>query len=251
MVFIIMKKFKIHPMFLVVIILSIMMGLGSDLFTVILALIIHECGHLMFLNIFKFKDNDISFYPFGGVIDYELKNDFLYKEILISLGGVIFNLIFFYLFLKLKLFEMAHLNLFLLIINLIPVLPLDGGRVGLYLLSYVIPFKLSKIIICIFSVLVCVFLFIYYLVNYSGIYLLLLFAVVIKINVFTLITLKKEYNKFLLLKYLHPNKKFRKKLTKMWLSNPLENLYYQKSLIFNYDSFTISEDELLNKNFKK
>lgn len=238
-------------MFLILIILSFMMGFGSDLFKIIFVLIIHECGHLVFLNIFKFKINDVCFYPFGGIIDYEFKNDFLYKEILISLGGVIFNLIFFYFFLNLKSFEIAHLNFFLFIINLIPVLPLDGGRVLLYLCCLILPFKVSKIIVCTFSILVCMFLTVYYSVNFSGVYLLLLFAVVIKLNISSLMSLKKEYNKFLLIKYLYPNKKFRKKLTKMWLSSPIENLYYQKSLIFNYDSFKISEEELLNKNFKK
>ena len=102
MAFITMKKFKIHPMFLILIILSFMMGFGSDLFKIIFVLIIHECGHLVFLNIFKFKINDVCFYPFGGIINYEFKNDFLYKEFMISFGGVLLNFLFYIVMLFLK-----------------------------------------------------------------------------------------------------------------------------------------------------
>jgi stage IV sporulation protein FB len=76
--FIIMKKFKFHYSFLILLLFSFFLGLIKEMVLIIFVLMIHEIGHLLFILLFKNSISNIIIYPFGGVINYELKNDFIY-----------------------------------------------------------------------------------------------------------------------------------------------------------------------------
>ena len=66
----------------------------------------------------------------------------------------------------------------------------------------------------------------------------------------TLISLKKDYHMYLLLKHLNPNIDFKHKETKIWSNNPIANLFFDRYLIFNFDSFKIEEKVILENHFK-
>ena len=246
-----MKKFRIHPSFYLLILFAIILGLTRDLFLILLVLLIHEVGHYFFIKLFDCKINKTTIFPFGGIIDYQHKNDFLFKEILISLGGIIFNFLFFKLFLLFKFYNIAHLNFFFFVINILPILPLDGGRFFLFMISYIFPYRMSKIISHFLSIFLSLFLIIYFVYYFSGIYLLLFLTLFIKINIDALKNLRREYNHFILIKHLYPNLKFREKTTRFWTYSPIDNIFYQKIMTFDYESFKISEKEILLKYFSK
>ena len=250
MVFITMNKFKLHPTFLVVILFSILLGLLNEMFAILLAFLIHELGHLIFIKLSDRKVNGITLYPFGGIIDYQQTNDFLYKEILISLGGIILNYIFFKLFLICRLYLLANINYFLFVINLLTMYPLDGGRVMVYLLSFFLPYKLSKFICVTLSIVISCALLVFFTFNYNGYYLLIILLVFLKINFDNLRYLKKEYHQFILLKHLYPNTSFKEKLTKIWSNDPVGNLFYQRKMIYDYKEFVVKEEDVLTKFFK-
>jgi stage IV sporulation protein FB len=218
---------------------------------IIFVLMIHEIGHLLFIILFKNSISNIIIYPFGGVIKYELKNDFIYKELLITLGGVLFNLLFYLLFKMLKLELLANINLVFLTINLIPIQPLDGSRILTLILSINLPYYLAKIICFIVSLTLSLMLFIYIVLNQSGFYYMLLVIFLIRMNIFSIIKLNKEYHMFLLLKYLNPNIRLKDKMTTLFTYNPIKNIFYGKNTIFNFKTFVVKEEVVLRKYFKK
>lgn len=113
---------------------------------------LHELGHLLFLILIKAYPQRIIVSFYGISMKYNNKISKFY-ELLVIICGPAVNLIL-YLILK------DDINLALLIINLYPVLPLDGGRI-VYLLSE----KISKVITIIFLILlmtISIYLFIFY-----------------------------------------------------------------------------------------
>lgn len=84
---------------------------------------LHELAHILVALILKIKLIDVSFLPFGVNARFDFENHKI-KEILISFAGPILSLIF-----ALYLPKYRVINLFILITNLIPIFPLDGGRI--------------------------------------------------------------------------------------------------------------------------
>ena len=249
--FIIMKKFKSHYSFFILLLFSFFLGLIKEMFLIIFVLMIHEIGHLFFIILFKNSVSNIIIYPFGGVINYELKNDFIYKDLLITLGGVLSNLLFYLLFKLLKLDILSNINFVFLIVNLIPIHPLDGSRILTLILSINLPYYLSKIICFIVSLTLSLILLIYIVINKSGFYYMFLIIFLIRINIFSVIKLNKEYHMFLLLKYLNPNLRLKDKMTTLFTYNPIKNIFYGTNTIFNFKSFIVKEEVVLRKYFEK
>ena len=245
-----MKKVSLHYSIIIVFLLAFMLGLIKELIIISLALTIHETGHILCLRFFKYKINKIVFYPFGGIINHELKNDFLYKIIIISLGGILLNLLFCFLFKFIGFKTASNLNLIMALVNIVPIYPLDGGRVLICLLCYVFPYRISKLLTYIISIALSVLFAIYFWLNLEGIYLIFMMLVFVKINIMSTYNLTKEYRQFMLLKHLYPNSLFKEKITSFWTINPENNLFYGKKMVFKYDELYLSEAVLLNKHFK-
>ena len=118
----------------------------------------------------KLKVKEINIYMFGGVtILNEDLNLPIYKEVLFLVMGPLSQILF-VLLIKL-LYTIGYVNAltfdkiiiinkFLLTFNLLPILPLDGGKLVNNILDYFIPYKLSHKITIIISLLFIPFIFI-------------------------------------------------------------------------------------------
>lgn len=138
---------------------------------------LHELGHMLAGILLGFKPNSIEIMPVGLSIGFKSKVDnynkkirkgtlLTLKKIIIALSGPLVNLIFIALF---TLFDfyffnidrelIIYSNILIAIFNLIPIYPLDGGRIAkgiLHILygreeSYEYTNKISNICICLLT----------------------------------------------------------------------------------------------------
>ena len=111
-------------------------------------IVLHEFGHILVARFFGVKTRDVTLFPIGGVANIERMPERPYQELLVAIAGPLVNLGIFLglslLFSKeLSDFDIAKINdtgtslairiaaanLILMIFNLLPAFPMDGGRV--------------------------------------------------------------------------------------------------------------------------
>jgi Zn-dependent protease len=102
----------------------------------ILVLFVHEMGHFIFMKLFKYENVRMLFIPLMGAFVQGSKEKYSQKEsfVVISAGpfpGILIGstiLIFASIYQQEWMVELSFLFLFLNVINLLPIDPLDGGQ---------------------------------------------------------------------------------------------------------------------------
>ncbi len=135
----IFKYVYIHPSILFIFAAAFFTDNLIRIFTLYGIVMIHEMFHLMTAHILKVKVEGISIMPFG--ITMRLKDDYIRRpeyEIIIAFAGPFSNLLMIFIALIVKaycLWDTDNMTFFIFsntaigLINLIPALPLDGGRI--------------------------------------------------------------------------------------------------------------------------
>ncbi|AFQ46011.1 M50 family metallopeptidase [Desulfosporosinus meridiei] len=130
---------RIHPTFLVVLVLYGVLGLLAQALLIFALVVGHELAHLLVAKAYGFKVEGLELFPFGGAAYCDgLFEGRKVEESLMALAGPAFNLVLLFGAQALRWNglwwgelseEFIRYNLWLAAFNLIPVLPLDGGRV--------------------------------------------------------------------------------------------------------------------------
>lgn len=117
----------ISPLFLCLIIFGLHAGIAYELFCVFMVAFLHECGHMLTAMSFGVKIKGMKIKPWGVCMEAESFPS-IRAECLTALAGPIVNVILLgvQFFWKNDIFMTS--NLFMLLVNILPVLPLDGGR---------------------------------------------------------------------------------------------------------------------------
>lgn len=178
----ILTKIKIHPSTYLFFLLAILTGNFMSLFLCSILLLGHECGHFLTAYFLKWETANITFYPFGGVAKFQNDINTPLKEEILVLGmGPVAQMIL-YFFLKAFPFSNLHLSLLttihynILCFNLLPLYPLDGGRILQCLSCYFFPYKKSfQIIYSLSAFFLLFFLFLFFQTNYLNFLLFFLF----------------------------------------------------------------------------
>ena len=124
-------KIKIYYSLIFLLILSLFTGSFFNILGILVCIFLHELGHISMLIKYKVNIKYLELSIIGGIIEIEKKELVLYQKLLIDGIGVIINLIIIILISILNLETMNYLiayNLFMIVFNLIPIIPLDGYR---------------------------------------------------------------------------------------------------------------------------
>ncbi len=133
--------FRIHPAGLIMLALALLTGRLAEALSACAALALHELSHVLAARACGASLGQIELTPFGGVAGAELDARLsIPQQLMIAGAGVLCSLLCFWLpwsfapkLTELLPFERYSLDLFLL--NALPVLPLDGGRMVYALFS--------------------------------------------------------------------------------------------------------------------
>lgn len=133
--------------------LSFLAGYFEYTFLTIIIIIVHEMGHFLTGYFLKLKVKEISLFMFGGVTIFdEDLNLNIFKELLVVVMGPVVQMLFYMLvyYLYTKGFvsvntmkKVSTINLILLEFNLLPILPLDGGKILNNILDLILSYDLA------------------------------------------------------------------------------------------------------------
>ncbi|RKL65900.1 protease [Salipaludibacillus neizhouensis] len=147
------RKITIHPVLWVILGIGGMTGLFKEILMILIIVFIHELGHSLVALRFGWRIRKITLLPFGGMAEMdEYGNRPAKEEILVTIAGPIQHIWLIgisYLLVTTPVWSEGDHRLFLfhnltiLAFNLLPVLPLDGGKLIFTLTSMFLPFQKS------------------------------------------------------------------------------------------------------------
>ncbi|MEI2283810.1 M50 family metallopeptidase [Paenibacillus polysaccharolyticus] len=143
-------RISLHPFFVIIMMTSLLTGHFIELITLFAIVFIHECGHAAAAALLGCRVLSIQMLPFGGVAVIEDGGKLTaYREIVIALAGPLQNIMMVGIVLLLSRFQLGdplfldyiiQANLLIALFNLLPVLPLDGGKIVQAIVSLWAPY---------------------------------------------------------------------------------------------------------------
>lgn len=131
-------KIKVHPILWFVIGISVITAYFKEMMMLLLIIFIHEMGHAVCAQYFNWRIKSIGLLPFGGNLETEeYGNKSLKEDMLVVLAGPVQHIWLIgisYLLYSLSVISydthqtFFYMNILLVLFNLLPIWPLDGGR---------------------------------------------------------------------------------------------------------------------------
>ncbi len=95
----------------------------------LIALAVHETAHMLSAVLLKIKFHKVKITIFGFNLNADTENLLFAKKIILFLAGPFINLCLYFIFVDTLYESFANANIFLCIVNMIPIVPLDGGNI--------------------------------------------------------------------------------------------------------------------------
>ena len=235
-----LSKFEVGISFIPFLLIILFAGYYKLFFTYFLITFIHEIGHVIMAVFFKVKVNKIklNIFGFNGEIE-DIDYLQIYKQILIIIMGPLTYFISSIIIKEMYMNDIISLvmyykalstNKYILFFNLLPIFPLDGGRILKIINNKLFTYKTSKIITYLIS-----FIFMMGFVIYTMECKQYLMYIFLMINfIMNLLNLKKEWKGFLIKRY-YLNNKYR------------EKIHNKKDLFMYKNNYLIRNKNLLNE----
>lgn len=164
------RNVHIHPILILFIIIAMLTGTFVQLLSLLLIVFIHEMGHYLAAYYYKWRIRGIILWVFGGVMQTEESATRpLHEELIVTLAGPLQHVFIYIILFFLQSIELLPVAIFqqisfynglILMFNLMPIFPLDGGKILFLILSTFLPFQLAHRFTILFSFFACVLLII-------------------------------------------------------------------------------------------
>ena len=166
----------VHPLLMIFMIISFLTGTFMELAIILAIVLFHELGHFLFARLFHWRIHSIMLWVFGGVMKTEEHGTKpIHEDALVTIAGPMQHVIIYVgLFVLSTTFVLPesvyglilYYNTTILIFNLLPIWPLDGGKFLFICLSAILPYRKAYHSIIIISMctsiaLLCIQLFVY------------------------------------------------------------------------------------------
>ncbi len=160
------RYIEIHFLTIMLFFVCFFFGRGQTFLITYLVMIFHELSHMFAALFIGLKIDKITFYAFG--VNLKLKNKFVHSftdELILYLAGPLFNaffaliMLFLYGYFRIESLRYLYfMNLVLFSVNMLPVMPLDGGVLLKKIITYFSCDKKAKNIMRFLSVSICLVL---------------------------------------------------------------------------------------------
>lgn len=170
--------YRLHPLFVLLMISSVLTGYFVEMITLFGVVTIHELGHVAAAKSLGWRVREVQLLPFGGVASVDEQSNVPAREdLLVAICGPLQNVwmaafaygmmaggwgneAYWQYFLK--------ANMMIGIFNLLPALPLDGGKIMQALLSYMISFHRALVVSTYLSMLLSIMVIIAAVIRYPS-----------------------------------------------------------------------------------
>lgn len=171
-----LPQVQIHPLLVLFIVISILTGTFLQLAIILFIVFIHELGHYLAAVYYKWRIQTIVLWVFGGVMKTdEYGSRSIYEEFVVTIAGPMQHLVIYLLtFLLLQfnfipepiIYLLLYYNTVVLLFNLLPIWPLDGGKLFFLANSLFFPYRQAYEHTIIFSMIMSIILIIAHLFLY-------------------------------------------------------------------------------------
>lgn len=233
-----MKKFKIDFSFYLLLFCFLFSPHQEKIFYLLFVIFIHEIGHIFFIFLYNIKIKKIRLYALGFLMDIDNENLNFIKELFVYFGGIIFNVIILFITP-----EYIHDYIFIIIIlNLLPIYPLDGYMILKTILSYFIPYKVVLYLVNYLGLIILIIIFFYIFNLFDGL-LIINFIYIFLVQLKEIKNINNHYNSFILRRFLNPPS-FNERRIKIKL-NPVKYIFKYHLFFFYVGNNKITELDIL------
>ena len=244
-------KIKINNYTYIFLFLCCICGYIKNILIIFFICFFHELGHVFFIKTFNYNIISIEILPFGGFtnIDKHLNSN-INKDLIISFGGIISQILLFIIFFIFKKYFniitynlLIYYNFLIIIFNILPIIPLDGNNIIHLLLEKIFPYELAyKINAYISIILLLLFIIINYIFKFDNYF-------IISFLIYKLFLYIKNYkylkNRFLLERLIY-NIDYNK------INNYTKDIHSLKKEVLHFfkkNNVYINEKEMIKKKY--
>ena len=240
---------ELHPLFYLIAFVSVLTASFFSFVVITFLIVVHEIGHVLLVFLFGGTVFKILIYPLGGISKFSTGfNLSIGKDFLILIFGPLFQMLAWIILCFIfpsKTEIITAYNFGILTFNLLPIYPLDGGKLLVLFFHYFFPYRKSFYMCFYFGYCLLFIILLGFLYSFS-LNLLFLFL-------FLIIKLTKEvdqvpyfYDRFLLERYLNHYSFKKSKIV-----NSKEDFQRSYRHLIKDGSNYYLEEEYLEKKFKK